>query len=114
MIAAGQNVKRLMTFGPTRPSKPAMVAAVRPPERPSQHPLYRHRTIPARRFSTRWGVLRRVHFQDAAWYRAQPSSEINLRPWVENLDRKLQEGQIRLRDLGWGVGSTHFPLHCTN
>jgi transposase len=53
MIASGQNVKRLMTFGPRRPSKPAMVAAVRPPERPSQHPLYRHRTIPARRFSTR-------------------------------------------------------------
>jgi transposase len=53
MIASGQNVKRLVSFGPGGPRKNAMVAALRPPARPSQHPLYRHRTISARRFSIR-------------------------------------------------------------
>ena len=32
MIASGQNVKRLLAFGPGRPRKIAMVAALRPPE----------------------------------------------------------------------------------
>ena len=54
MIASGQNVKRLLAFGPRGPRKTAMVAALRPPERPSRHPLYRHRTIPVQRFSTGW------------------------------------------------------------
>jgi hypothetical protein len=58
MIASGQNVKRLVEFGSPSPKKTAVVAALRPPERPSTHPLRRHRTIPARRFSTRWSVLR--------------------------------------------------------
>jgi len=53
MIASGQNAKRLVTFGPRRPKKTAMVAALRPPERPSPHPIGRHRETPARRFSTR-------------------------------------------------------------
>jgi len=45
MIASGQNLKRLVTFGPGCPKKMAMVAALRPPEKPSPHPIRRHRTI---------------------------------------------------------------------
>jgi hypothetical protein len=52
MIAAGQNVKRLVAFGPRRPKKVAMVVALRPPEKLSPHPIRRHPTIPAWRFST--------------------------------------------------------------
>jgi len=59
MIASGQNAKRLLTFRSGGPRMTAMVAALRPPERPSEHPLYRHRTIPARRFSTRCYLPRR-------------------------------------------------------
>jgi hypothetical protein len=58
MIASGQNVKRLLTFGPRGPKKMATVAALRPPKNPSPHPVRQHRTIKAWRFSTRWGVLR--------------------------------------------------------
>ena len=58
MIASGQNVKRLVTFGPGNPKKDANVAALRPADRPFQHPILRHRTIPAQRFSTRWDILR--------------------------------------------------------
>ena len=59
MIASGQNLKRLLAFGPGRPRKTAMVAALRPPEKPSpHHPPRRHRTIEARRFSTRCSLLR--------------------------------------------------------
>jgi transposase len=50
MIASGQNAKRLVAFGSRRPKKTAMVAALRPPERPSPHPIGRHRETPARRF----------------------------------------------------------------
>jgi transposase len=46
MIASGQNVKRLVTFGPKGPKKIAMVAALRPPEKPSPNPIRRHRTVP--------------------------------------------------------------------
>ena len=53
MIASGQNVKRLLDFGPRCPRKIALVAALRPPEKPSPHPIRRHRTSPAWRFSTR-------------------------------------------------------------
>jgi hypothetical protein len=53
MSASGQNVKRLVAFGPRRPKKMAMVAALRPPAKPPLHPIRRHRTIPAWRFSTR-------------------------------------------------------------
>jgi Transposase DDE domain len=49
MIASGQNVKRLLAFGPRGPRKTATVAALRPPEKPSQHPIRRHRTARARR-----------------------------------------------------------------
>jgi transposase len=52
MLASGQNVKRLVAFGPRGPKKFALAAALRPPEKPSPHPIRRHRTIPARRFST--------------------------------------------------------------
>ena len=55
MIAAGQNVKRLLQFGSPSPKKIAMVAALRPPDK--LRPMRRHRTIPAWRFSTGWGVL---------------------------------------------------------
>lgn len=58
MIASGQNVKRLVAFGHRRPSKMAMVAALRPPEKLFARPVRRHRTILARRFSTRWVVPR--------------------------------------------------------
>ena len=44
MIASGQNVKRLLAFGPGGPRKTAMVAALRPPEKPFPHLLRRHRT----------------------------------------------------------------------
>lgn len=58
MIASGQNVKRLLVkrllaFGTASPRKAAMVAALRPPEKPFPHLLRRHRTIPVWRFSTR-------------------------------------------------------------
>jgi hypothetical protein len=33
--AAGQNIKRLLTFGSRGPRRPALVAALRPPKRPS-------------------------------------------------------------------------------
>jgi transposase len=58
MIASGQNVKRLVTYHPGGPRKDAMVAALRPPEKPSPRPIRRHRTIPTWRFSTRWVILR--------------------------------------------------------
>jgi transposase len=53
MIASGQNVKRLLAFVPRRPRKIAMVAALRPPQKPSPYPIRRRRTSPAWRFSTR-------------------------------------------------------------
>ncbi len=53
MIASGQNVKRLVEFGSPSPKKIAKAVALRPPEKPSPHPLRRHRTIPTPRFSTR-------------------------------------------------------------
>jgi transposase len=65
MIASGQNLKRLLAFGTGSPRKAAMVAALRPPKRPSPYPIRRHRTIPARRFSTRWGILRTSPFGDS-------------------------------------------------
>jgi transposase len=52
MIASGQNLKRLVGFGPRVPRKLAMVAALRPPEKPSPYLIRRHRVRPARRFST--------------------------------------------------------------
>ena len=53
MIASGQNLKRLLAFRTRHPRRMAMVAALRPPEKPSPHyPLRRHCTIRARRFST--------------------------------------------------------------
>ena len=44
MVASGQNVKRLVTFGPRGPKKPATAVALRPPERPSPRLIRRHRT----------------------------------------------------------------------
>ena len=45
MIASGQNLKRLLAFGPGGPRKMAMVAALRPPEKPyPHHPPRPHRT----------------------------------------------------------------------
>ncbi len=44
MIASGQNVKRLVSFGPRGPKKLATAAALRPPEKPSSHLIRRHRT----------------------------------------------------------------------
>jgi hypothetical protein len=59
MIAAGQNIKRLLRFGNPSPKMIAMVAALRPPDKPRLRPIRRHRTIPAWRFSTGWPLLRR-------------------------------------------------------
>ncbi len=67
MIASGQNVKRLVEFGSPSPKKIAKAVALRPPEKPSPHPLRRHRTIPTPRFSTRWGVLRSSDAPFASW-----------------------------------------------
>jgi transposase len=53
MIASGQNLKRLVAFGRRLPRKKAVVAALRPPEKPTPCPMRRHRLRPARRFSTR-------------------------------------------------------------
>jgi hypothetical protein len=52
MRASGQNVKRLLAFGHKGPKNTAMVAALRPPEKPPPHPIHRHRRTTARRFST--------------------------------------------------------------
>src|SRR5829696_3384866 len=57
MIASGQNIKRLVSFGSGGPKKTAMVAALRPPEKPPPYPIRQHPTIPARRFSTGWGEI---------------------------------------------------------
>jgi transposase len=57
MIASGQNIKRLVSFGSGGPKKTAMVAALRPPEKPPPYPIRQHPTIPARRFSTGCRVL---------------------------------------------------------
>ncbi len=61
VVASGQNVKRLLTFGRRGPRKPAQAAALRPSERPL-HPLNGHRhRIPRRAFTRYRGV-----FQQAA------------------------------------------------
>jgi hypothetical protein len=60
LIAAGQNVKRLLAFGGRWPKKPAQAAALRPPARPLRDPAHRRRGAIAEddarifRFSTRW------------------------------------------------------------
>jgi len=63
LIAAGQNVKRLLLHGGRRPKKPAQVVALRPPEttctepdRVRQHRRSRSFHGPATLFSTGWGV----------------------------------------------------------
>lgn len=57
MIASGQNLKRLVGYGPRVPRKMAMVGALRPPEKPSPWQLGQDRARPARRFSTRSLIL---------------------------------------------------------
>jgi hypothetical protein len=54
MIASGQNLKRLLTFGSKGPRRTTMVAALRPPEKPPPRQIRRHSAIPTWRFSTRW------------------------------------------------------------
>ena len=44
MIASGQNLKQLVTFGPRGPNKFATTVALRPPEGPSLRLTRRHRT----------------------------------------------------------------------
>jgi transposase len=67
ITATGQNIKRLLTFGSRGPKRPAQVAALRPPERPSLHlgprGLRDHRRSCARlspRFSTRCPIMLRA------------------------------------------------------
>ncbi len=45
MIAAGQNIKRLMAFGGWRPRKLAQVAALRPPSRPAKQSRHYARMV---------------------------------------------------------------------
>ena len=45
MIASGQNLKRLVTFGPRGQKKLATAVALRPPEGPSSRPIRRHRAL---------------------------------------------------------------------
>jgi Transposase DDE domain len=52
MTASGQNVKRLLAFGSRGPTKIALVASLRPPEKPLPRPLRRLGTIETWRFST--------------------------------------------------------------
>src|SRR5919107_241661 len=70
LIAAGQNMKRLLAFGGRGPKKLAQAAAQRPAHRPrpdlahrTSRELRQKRRIDSR-FSTRWtvfGTLRRTH-----------------------------------------------------
>ena len=55
MIAAGQNVKRLVDLKDRSPKKVAQAAALRPPEKLPLRLIHRHRTISMSRFSTGWG-----------------------------------------------------------
>src|SRR4051794_29337044 len=64
LIASGQNVKRLLTFGGHRPKKPAQAAALRPPTPIVGYEISRareHRSTrfggQRRSFSTRWVVF---------------------------------------------------------
>jgi hypothetical protein len=52
LIAAGQNVKRLMEFGGRSPQKVAQAAALRPPKRSLPRPIRGHRAAQAGHFST--------------------------------------------------------------
>jgi hypothetical protein len=71
LIAAGQNVKRLLTFGVRGPRRPARVAAVRQPAPDSDESCRvrkhrkRHTRRPARVFQHA-GVFSEVHIQDPA------------------------------------------------
>jgi transposase len=64
LIASGQNVKRLLTFGGRRPKKLAQAAALRPPTAATGHKISGAREHRARHswcyrgsFSTRWNVF---------------------------------------------------------
>ena len=50
MVAAGQNVKRLLAFGWRTPKKPAQAAALRPPGKPRRSPSPVHRAVRRRVF----------------------------------------------------------------
>lgn len=55
MIAAGQNIKRLLTFGGRRPKAPAQVAALRPPDASAGTDL---RRVRKHRASSSWRPAR--------------------------------------------------------
>jgi hypothetical protein len=57
LIAAGQNVKRLLTFGHRRPRRTAQAAALRPPRRPPSHAARTARGSFGRREAPRSNVL---------------------------------------------------------
>ena len=64
IIASGQNIKRLLTFGSRGPRKLAQAAALRPPERLRVYPDHRRSGANFRstrmhspRFSTRWSII---------------------------------------------------------
>jgi IS5 family transposase len=94
MIASGQNAKRLVAFGPRGPKKFALAAALRPPEKPSPHPIRRHRTIPARRFSTGWRILRT---SDVARYRQPGRPPASCRAGHPVFARPSERGAVARR-----------------
>ena len=57
VMAAGQNVKRLLTFGPRKPWKTAQAAALRPPERSQLNPVPHRRAASPTGFSTGCGKI---------------------------------------------------------
>ena len=65
MTASGQNVKRLVSFGPRGPKKLATAAALQPPEEPSPRLIRRHRT-PRRGVFQQAGIFSELRLQDSA------------------------------------------------
>ena len=72
VTAAGQNVKRLLTFGPRKPWRTAQATALRPPERSQLHPVPHRRAASPTGFST--GCPK--------WYRYAPVGT-GVAKWVE-------------------------------
>ena len=72
LVAFGQNVKRLLTFGHRHPRKKAQVAALRPPSRPTSMLLTRGKGYfrpprrPSRRSATAWQAKSRTFTNDGS------------------------------------------------
>ena len=74
LVASGQNVKRLLTFGHRHPRKKAQAAALRPPSRPTLYAAHARqrlfsaaKTPPSRRSATRaWQAKSRTFTNDGS------------------------------------------------